>query len=302
MKVFVTGATGYIGRAVCRQLKADGNEVIGLTHQDSHRKILEDMGVQPVVADIKSTEQWKNYLDQVDAVIHLAQDTKNPAEGDNAVVETVSKAFAGSPRGARKRFVYTSGLWVLGNVGPEQASEITPTNPVPMVVWRADLEKQLIAAERTSDLNVVIIRPAMVYGEGGGAPAMFARSAYEEGAARFVGDGENLWTMVEVNDLANLYVLALKNGESGEIYHAADNQSYTVRELAEAASQGAGRGGEVKSWPLAEAKKELGSLAEALTLSQNISGAKAMNFLNWVPKAPYNAIEDLKLGSYAQQT
>lgn len=295
MKVFVTGASGYIGKAVCKRLKAKGHEVLGLTHQTSHRKILEELGVKPVVADIKSTTQWKNYLGEVEGAIHLAQDHDDAAGADNAAIDTIIEGFAGTP----KRFVYTSGAWVLGNTGPEETDEATPTNPIPMVEWRADNEKRLITAERTKEVHVCIVRPAIVYGEGGGIPAILARMAYEQDEARYIGDGDNLWSMVEVNDLADLYVLALEKGYSGEIYHGADEQTYTFRELAEAASQGAGRDGKVRSWKKADAREALGPLADALMLNQNISGAKARRFLGWETQAPYNAIEDLKLGSYA---
>lgn len=298
MKIFVTGATGYIGRAVCKQLKKDGHEVIGLTSTDQHREILEGLGVQPVVANLKSTDQWKKYLKEVDAGIHLAMDDKDPASVDKAAVDAFVDAFGGT----RKRFIYTSGVWVLGDTGPEEVTEEAPTNPLPMVEWRADTEKRLITAERTKPLNVVIIRPGIVYGQGGGIPAMLASSAYENGKVRYIGKGDNLWPMVELNDLAKLYALALTKGGSGEIYNGTDNQSYTVRQLAEAASEGAGQAGRIESWPVAEARKELGPFADALCLSQNVSGAKAGQILGWETVAPYNVIEDLKLGSYAQQS
>lgn len=298
MKVFVTGATGYIGKAVCKELKAQGHEVIGLTHNSNHKNGLEKLGVRAVVADLKSTEQWKNYLNEVDGAIHLAQDPSDAAAADTATIETIINAFGGTP----KRFVYTSGCWVLGNTGPEEVTESDPTRPIPMVAWRADNEKRLITAEHTKSLNVVIVRPAIVYGEGGGLLTILARPAYEDGAARYIGKGDNLWPLVELHDLASLYVLALTKGEAGAIYHASDNdQRYTMRELAEAASIGAGRDGKTKSWPVAEARQELGPLVDALTLNQNISGAKAGIALGWETQAPYNAIEDLKLGSYALQ-
>lgn len=298
MKIFVTGATGYIGKAVCKQLKKDGHEVIGLTSTNRHSEILEELGVKPVVANLKSTEQWKNYLKEVDAGIHLAMDDDDPAGVDRAAVDAFIDAFGGTS----KRFIYTSGVWVLGNTGPEKVNEDTPTNPIPMIAWRADTEKRLMGEARTRPLNVVVIRPGIVYGLGGGIPAMLARSAYENGKARYIGDGDNLWPMVEVNDLAKLYALALTKGGPGEIYNGTDNQSYTVRELAEAASEGAGQAGNTESWPVAEARKELGPFADALCLSQNVSGAKAGQILGWETVAPYNVVEDLKLGSYAQQS
>lgn len=299
MKIFVTGATGYIGRAVCSRLKEEGHEVTGLTGKESHRHILEELGVEPVAADLQETEKWKPYLQKAEAAIHLAQDPQKPAEADRAAVDAIMDAFAGTT----KRFIYTSGVWVLGNTGPEKVSEIAPTNPIPMVEWRADTEKRLVAAEAAGRLNVVIIRPGIVYGLGGGIPAMLARSAYEGEAARYIGNGDNLWPMVEIEDLAGLFVLALTKGEAGQIYNGVDNgQAFTVRELAEAASAGAGQEGKTVSWPLKEARKELGPFADALCLSQNVSGSKAMEFLGWEPVAPYNAIEDLKLGSYAEQS
>lgn len=298
MKFFVTGASGYIGKAVCNQLIKDGHEVIGLTSTEKHREILEGLGVQPVVANLKSTDQWKNYLSEVDGGIHLAMDDKDPAGVDRAAVDAFKDAFGGTT----KRFVYTSGVWVLGNTGPEKVNEDTPLNPIPMVEWRADTEKRLIGFERTMRFNVVIIRPGIVYGQGGGIPAMLSGTAYENGAARYIGDGDNIWSMVEVNDLAKLYVLALTKGGSGEVYHGTDNQSYTVRQLAEAASIGAGQDGKTESWDVKEARKELGPFADALCLSQNVSGAKAGQILGWETVRPYNAVEDLKLGSYAQQS
>lgn len=298
MKIFVTGAAGYIGKAVCRQLRKENHEVIGLTSTERHREILEEMGVKPVVANLKSTEQWKNYLGEMDAGIHLAMDEKDPAGVDRTAVDTFLDVFGGTT----KRFIYTSGVWVLGNTGPEEVNEDTPLNPIPLVEWRADTERRLIGFEGTMRFNVVIIRPGIVYGAGGGIPAMLSRTAYETGEARYVGEGENIWTMVEVNDLARAYVLALTKGGAGEVYNATDNQAYTVRELAEAASIGAGQDGKTRSWPVKEARKELGPLADALCLSQNVSGAKAGQILGWETIRPYNAVEDLKLGSYAQQS
>ncbi len=146
-------------------------------------------------------------------------------------------------------------------------------------------------------VRAVVIRPAIVYGRGGGIPADFVKSARETGAARYVGTGENRWAMVHVEDLADVYVRALQKAPAGTLLHAADGPSYRVKEIAEAASLGAGAGGRTESWPLEEARKTLGAYADALVLDQQVSAERAKATLGWKPDAP-SLLQDLRRGSY----
>ena len=131
---------------------------------------------------------------------------------------------------------------------------------------------------------------------------MWVDSAKKNGAAAMVGDGRNHWPMVHVDDLAALVILALERAEAGSVYDAADATAFTVREMAEAASRGAGAGGAVREWPLDEARKALGtSFADALALDSRISSRKARETLDWVPRAP-DILRDLESGSYASAT
>ena len=128
---------------------------------------------------------------------------------------------------------------------------------------------------------------------------MIAQSARETGAARYVGDGQNRWPFVDVDDLAQLYVLALEKAPPGSLYNAARGPSYRVHEVAEAASIGAGAKGKTQSTPLDEARKTMGAFADALVLDQQVSGEKAQKELGWSPRAA-SVLDDLKTGSYAR--
>jgi nucleoside-diphosphate-sugar epimerase len=146
-------------------------------------------------------------------------------------------------------------------------------------------------------VRTIVIRPALVYGRGGSIPRMLAQSARETGSARYVGDGLNRWPFVDVDDLAQLYVLAIEKAAPGSLYNAAHGPSYRVREVAEAASIGAGAKGKTQSWLLDEARKTMGAFADALVLDQQVSSEKAKKELGWSPDAA-PVLDDLKTGSY----
>jgi len=187
-------------------------------------------------------------------------------------------------------FLYTSGIWVLGDTGGKIADETWELNPPALVAWRPDVENLVIAAARIG-VRSVVIRPGIVYGRGGGIAADFVPSARETRAARFVGTGENHWPVVHVDDLADLYVRAL-GSVGGTLFHATDGFAYRVREIAEAA-------GVTESWPLDEARKTLGAYADALVLDQLVSSEKAQRAFGWQPRAA-SILDDLRHGSYAR--
>ena len=130
-----------------------------------------------------------------------------------------------------------------------------------------------------------------------GIPAGFVESAQKEGAARYVGTGENRWPFVHVDDLAELYLLALENAPPGTLLLGVSGPAFRVAEVAAAASRGAGAGGKTTGWPLEQARAKLGPSADALVLDQQASGKKAETLLGWRPSRP-NVLDDLEHGSY----
>jgi nucleoside-diphosphate-sugar epimerase len=224
-----------------------------------------------------------------DGVIHAG--TTNDGRIDQEAVRAMLDAL----RGSNKPFLYTSGIWVLGDTGRKIADETWPANPAALVAWRPEVEQLVLAAARTG-VRSIVIRPGIVYGRGGGIAADFVKFARETGAARYVGTGENHWPLVHVEDLANLYVRAFQHAASGALFHATDGSAFRVREIAEAASLGAGAGGGTQSWPLEEARKTLGAYADALVLDQLVSSDKARTTLDWQPRMA-SVVEDLRHGN-----
>ena len=295
MDVFLTGATGYIGSAVAEALQKAGHKVTGLARAPEKAKQLEARGVRPCLGDLRKPETVSTPAGAAEGVIHTANtNDATSAQADAAVVRAILKTLEGSG----KPFVYTSGVWVLGSTGEKAADELTPLNPTPLVAHRAAIEEEVLSY-KDRGVRTIVIRPALVYGRGGSIPRMLAQSARELGAARYVGDGQNRWPFVDVDDLAQLYVLALEKSPPGSLYNAAHGPSYRVRDVAEAASVGAGAKGKTQALPLDEARKSMHGFADALVLDQQVSGEKAKKELRWSPRAA-SVLDDLKTGSYAQ--
>lgn len=293
MEVFLTGATGYIGGVVAEYLVRAGHTVAGLARSDEAARRLEAMNVRAVRGDMRDAASVAAATREAGGVIHTAT-TNGPdmPQADRAAVEAINGALEGTG----KPFVYTSGIWVVGNTGEQVADEETPLDPAPLVAWRPAVEQLALDASRRG-VRSIVIRPGMVYGRGGGTVGWMMQAAREHGALRYVGTGENRWPLVHVDDLADLYVRAFESAPPATLLFAAHGPSLRVREIAEAASRAAGLGGRVESWPVEEARQSLGPFADALTLDQQVSGERARRLLGWSPAAP-SLLEELATGSY----
>lgn len=295
MEVFLTGATGYIGSAVAEALQRTGHNVTGLARSPEKAKQLEARGIRAVLGDLLKPETIAAPAHAAEGVIHTANtNDARAAQADAAVVRAILDAL----QGASKPFVYTSGVWVLGSTGEKPADELSPVNPASLVAHRPGVEQEVLRAKERG-VRSVVIRPALVYGRGGSIPKMIVQSARDTGAAQYVGDGQNRWPFVDVDDLAQLYVLALEKAPAGSLYNGSHGPSYRVREVAEAASIGGGAKGKTHATPLEEARKTMGAFADALVLDQQVSGEKAKKELQWSPRAG-SVLDDLKNGSYTR--
>lgn len=291
MKVFLTGATGYIGSAVADRLRSAGHELSGLARSDAAAKRLEAAGIKPVRGDFSVPASVGKAARAADGVISMAT-TYNPAV-DGAAIDAILDALAGS----NKPFVYTSGIWSHGDTGGKVVDESSPPRPAALVAWRQAVEDRVREGDRRG-IRSIVIRPAVVYGRGGGIPNAFVESARKDGAARYVGTGNNRWPFVHVDDLADLYLLSLERAPAGSLLLGVAGPAHPVRDVAAAASRGAGAGGRTVAWPLEEARQKLGAYADALVLDQQASGRRAQELLGWRPHRP-DVLEDIERGSYA---
>ncbi|GAC1525962.1 MAG: hypothetical protein NVS2B8_11260 [Vulcanimicrobiaceae bacterium] len=224
MRVFLTGATGYIGSAVARVLKARRHDVVGLARDDDAIEKLREADIRAVRGSLTDADVIAEMVRDADAVVHAAQQQgpDGPAS-DSAFLD----AALGALHGDHEAFVYTAGAWDYGSRGAEVLAEDAPLRPIALVAWRAaNQERVHRASDGGRTLRTVVIRPGIVYGEGGGIPGMMAAQA-RTGDLRIVGDGANHWPLVRIDEIAELYLRALERAPSRAIYNGAhDHATY----------------------------------------------------------------------------
>jgi nucleoside-diphosphate-sugar epimerase len=291
LKVLVIGATGYLGGAAARALRARGHNVTAVGRSDRARARLADDGFAAIWGDVAAPEQLAQAAPAFDAVLYAVQ-LNAPDAGP---IEAAALRAMINALGERHVFLYTSGVWYYGATGERVADETTPANPPPTVTWRPRLENIVLGGSERG-IRPIVVRPGDVYGHAGGLPSLFVSSARESGAAKTFGDGANRWPVVHVDDLADLYVRTLEKAEGG-VFNGTDDTSYTQREIARAASLGAGRGGATAAWPLDEAAAAMGEWVRNLALDQRVSSARARSRLGWMPRAA-TIVDELEGGSY----
>jgi nucleoside-diphosphate-sugar epimerase len=282
MRIFVTGATGFIGFAVATNLARAGHKVYGLARSAEKAQRLSAAEVLPVTGDMSKPETYLEVASRCQVLIHCAAEyTARYMELDRITVTELLKSAQAS--GQPRLFVYTSGCWVYGSTGAAAADESTPLNPPTVVKPRVETETLILAANG-GRLRTIVIRPGCVYGGAGSLTASWFDSAEKEGAARIVGDGKFRWAMVHLSDLAEAYRLAAESAFGGEVFNLTDCSRFTVLECAEAASAAATGAGKVESIPVEVAAKSMGPMAECLALDQHIDSSKAARLLGWQPR------------------
>ncbi len=289
MKVFITGTTGYIGFNVALAFRRAGHDVWGLARGEEKARKLVKNEIHPVIGNMKKPESYVKIAEQCSVLIHAAQEQgAEMAELDRKTVETFLRAGKAGPR--PKIVIFTDGVWDYGNTGGKPVDESSPLVPPKLVAWRPANANLIVAAE---GIKGIAIRPGNVYGKQGEITNSWFSGAYEGKALKVIGDGNNRWPMVHVDDLAEGYLRAAETGLSGEIFNICDNSRWTVREMAEAAARAAGYTGKIQYIPVDEAAKTMGDFAECLALDQVADNRKAMRMLGWQPRH-LNFVDDVE--------
>lgn len=296
MRIFLTGATGFIGSAVAKKLQAAGHSVLGLARSDEAEAKLHAQGITPLRGDLTDAASLRWGAQGADGVINTASIMSFGSERgeiERSAVEVMLEVLEGS----NKPFLYTSDQLIYGPTGNTVADEDTPLNPLPFVTWRPSVEKLVLNAV-SRGIRSLVIRPVAMYGHGRDhLMPMLIQMARKAGVAYYVGSGEARWSMVHVDDAAELYACILESAPAGTLLNASSEPAVSMKELAEVASQVAGLNGKTASLPLEKALEVMGPFASNFTFNLQVSAVKATRLLGWKPQAP-SLFEEAERGVY----
>ena len=291
MKVFVTGATGFIGTAIVQELLSAGHEVLGLARSEASAQKLTDVGAEVMRGDLEDLESLRTGAAQADGVIHAGfiHDFTRFAEiceVDKVAIQTIGAVLAGSGR----PFIVTSGT-ALVSPGQLATEDIKPpVNPG----WPR-------ASEQTGDTSgaaSVRLSPS-VHGEEDhhGFMPILVKTAREKGFSAYIGEGQNRWNAVHRLDAARLFRLALENAVPGTRYHASAEEAITVKAIAEAIGKQLGL--PVRSVSPEAAAEHFGWFAHMAAIDCPSSSEWTRQTLNWQPTHP-TLLADIENGVYTQ--
>ncbi|MGH9653425.1 MAG: SDR family oxidoreductase [Bryobacteraceae bacterium] len=295
MRVFVTGATGFIGSAVVKELIGAGHQVLGLARSDAGAAALATTGAEVHRGSLEELESLRSGAAAADAVIHLGfvhdfSNFKKSCEIDKRAIEVLGSALAGSDR----PLIVTSGLALLAQDG--LATEKDPPFPVSDHYPRAS--EHAAASLENRGVRAMVVRLPQVHDTTKqGLVTAAIQIAREKGVSAYIGEGRNYWAAVHVVDAAHLYRTALEKGHAGARYHAIAEEGVMARDIAEAI----GRGLNVPVVSIApeQAAGHFGWLAPFAGLDLSGSSAQTRQELGWNPSGP-GLISDLENMQYVQ--
>jgi nucleoside-diphosphate-sugar epimerase len=277
MRVFVTGAAGFIGTATTRELIGNGHEVLGLARSDANAEALEKMGAKVHRGSLDDLDSLRNGAKQTDGTIHLAfiHDFSKFAENgqiDKRAIDAMGEALEGTG----KPFIVTSGTLL---VAPGKlATEVDPVAPgFPRVSETAGL------AFAARGVRAMAMRLPQVHGGDGkcGLVNWLLAIAREKGVAGYIGEGGNRWSAAHRLDVARLYRLALEKGVAGTSYHAVADEGVPARDIAEIIGRHLGL--PVASILQNEAAAHFGTMAMFAGMDGAASSALTQQWLGWKP-------------------
>ena len=300
MKVFVTGATGFIGGSVAAALVGEGHDVSGLTRWDVGAASLAAHMISPVSGTLDDLDVLTRAAHAADAVIHCA-------DSDHAAS---ARALVDALAGTGKRLLHTSGSSIVGTQAMGHLlepiyDENTAFTPSPGRAARAALTEEIRSAHKHG-VHTCVIAPSLIYGQGridrreSMQIPWLLRTARRHGVARHLGPGQNRWSNVHIDDLVDLYLRALAHAPEGAFYWA-ENGENAMAELCASINRMMQIDGPTQAMTPEEAAVEWGEGPAINTMGSNsrVRAVRARQELGWAPSGP-SAIEEIETGHYAR--
>jgi len=268
MRVFLTGGTGYVGGAIAEALRERGHDVAALARPESDAGHLREIGAVIVAGDLDSLPSMGETLSQYDTIVHAAQSGERTAELAHKALDAYSAQ--------RAHLIWTSGVWALGNT--TNANERSPVNPLEIASWRPETEQRALAA------NGCVVRPGCVYGGKQSLLRDWFASVEQNRQIQIVGDGSNHWAMVDLHELAKLYVRVVELKTTG-VLHAIDDTRAPMEQCARAV----GPSSRLDFLPADAMRAKVGAFVDALILDQIIDSSETRQRIGWNPKRTFTS-------------
>ncbi|WP_216893253.1 SDR family oxidoreductase [Nocardia alni] len=291
MRIFVTGASGWIGSALVPELIGAGHQVIGLARSDASAAAVADMGAEVLRGDLDDIDVLRAGALDSDGVIHLAFVVPSTSEAatrtDAAAIETFTSSLADSG----KPLVVSGGTLVRPGRPATERDELIPAGPIAARI--TNMRSALAAADK-GIRSCLVMLPRSVHGEGerhGFIPQLIAM-ARAKGVSGYIGDGTSRWPAVHVEDAAVLYRLAVEQAPAGSVLNAVGEEGIPVRDIAETIGRHLNL--PTKSLPATEFA---GMFTHLLSTDMPASSLITQDLLNWKPTHP-GLIEDIEQGHY----
>ncbi|MFC4146760.1 NAD-dependent epimerase/dehydratase family protein [Micromonospora mangrovi] len=291
MHVFVTGASGWIGTALTKELVAAGHRVVGLARSEPSAQKITAAGGTAVRGDMHDHGLLVTEAEKADAVAHLAftldfAEFEETVENEVEVIDKIGAVYEGTG----KAFIAASGTPILAGHVATEDDHLDPTGPAGA---RARTAAAVLALSRRGIRSGLVRMPRSVHGQNdrNGLIAMLVGLDRQLGTAAYVGDGENRWPAVHIGDAARLFLLALEKAPAGSVLHAVGEEGVPMRAVAEVIAAKTGL-------PAAAVDPaQLGVFGALLAGDQPASSRATRALVGWAPVGP-TLLDDLEAGHY----
>jgi nucleoside-diphosphate-sugar epimerase len=291
MRIFVTGASGWIGSAVVPELISAGHQVLALARSDASAQAVTDLGAEVLRGDLNDTDVLRAGALDSDGVIHLAFVVPSVTEAATRTDATAIQTFTTSLAGSGKPLIISGATLVTPGRPATERDELVPAGPI---AARITNMRAALAAADSGGRTCLVMLPRSVHGQGerhGFIPQLIT-AARAKGVCGYIGDGASRWPAVHVKDAARLYRLAIEQAPAGAVLNAVGDEGVPIREIAEAIGRHLNL--TARSMPAEEFE---GMFVRLLSTDMPASSTITQDLLSWKPTHP-GLIEDIEQGHY----